>query len=154
MLFSADDRCWHVSGPYCRTECVNEAGSHFDTSKWLYWAFILSLKGTLSLVSLLFFILFTFNPPFSACAPLSYYSSWIMDSFFFFFLTTYFISKFVFRLCFKYIGHSLNYPGDDTGIFWQVGSVQGWIVSLSAVLFSCHVPTSPLSLSHNISVQR
>ena len=41
-----------------------------------------------------------------------------------------------------------------TQTFWQGGSVQGRIVSLSAALFSCHVSTGPLSLSHNISAQR
>lgn len=38
--------------------------------------------------------------------------------------------------------------------FWQDGLVQGRIVSFSAVLFSCYFSSSPLSLSHNISVQQ
>lgn len=41
-----------------------------------------------------------------------------------------------------------------TQTFWQGGSLQGRIVSLSLALFFCHISTRPLSLSHNISAQQ
>ncbi len=66
QLFSTDDWCWHVSGLYCRTEGVKWGRSHFDTSKWFNWAFVVSLKGTsltraCCIIVIFFVLLFTFD---------------------------------------------------------------------------------------------
>lgn len=55
-------------------------------------------------------------------------------------------------LCIIFVIHLITQVMTQT--FWQGGSVQTRMVSLSAVLFSCHVSTRPLSVSHNISAQQ